>query len=292
MAIPQEKTGQRYPEMRWLGVAGIELRVNKQILLIDPFVTRPPFIRMWFGRIRSDFALAAATITHGDFVLVTHAHWDHMMDVPAIIEQTRATAYGSTNTCWLLKILEVPEEHLHEIKVGDQLTLGLFQVAILQAEHGLVLGRAFATGSLAPNLHPPLRMRDYRMDTCFSFLIEVDGLRFLDWSSEQVHLAPLADVLFVKPLQKPAYYEALLGVVQPRVVIPIHWDDFMRPLSRPLRPMLKSPRLAFQPLARVDLTAFSQLIIRIAPKTQVFLPEIFHLYELSEFLPERNLNKL
>ena len=290
MAIPQEKTGQRCLEMRWLGVAGIELRVNKQILVIDPFVTRPPFRRMWCGRIRSDSALAAATVPHGDFVLVTHAHWDHVMDVPAIIEQTRATAYGSTNTCRILTILGVPEEHLHEIKVGDQLTLGMFQVAILQAEHGLVLGRPFATGSLAPNLHPPLRMRDYRMDTCFSFLIEVDGLRFLDWSSEQVHLAPLADVLFVKPLQKPAYYETLLGVVQPRVVIPIHWDDFMRPLSQPLRPMLKPPRLAFQPLARVDLTAFSQLIKRIDPQIQVFLPEIFHLYELSEFLPERNLN--
>ena len=130
------------------------------------------------------------------------------------------------------------------------------------------------------------------MDTCFSFLIEVDGLRFLDWSSEKVRLAPLADVLFVKPLQKPAYYEALLGIVQPRVVIPIHWDDFMRHLSQPLRPMLKPPRLAFPPLARVDLTAFSHLIKRIDPQVQVFLPEIFHLYELSEFLPERNLNKL
>ena len=292
MAIPQEKTGQRCLEMRWLGVAGIELRVNKQILVIDPFVTRPPIRRMWFGRIRSDSTLVTAKVPRGDFVLVTHAHWDHVMDVPVIIKQTRAEVYGSTNTCKLLTILGVPEEHLHEIKVGDQLTLGMFQVAILQAEHGLVLGRPFATGSLASNLHPPLRMRDYRMDTCFSFLIEVDGLRFLDWSSEKVHLAPLADVLFVKPLQKPDYYEALLGVVQPRVVIPIHWDDFMRPLSRPLRPMLKPPRLAFQPLARVDLAAFSQLIKRIAPQTQVFFPEIFRLYELSEFLPERILNQL
>jgi hypothetical protein len=107
---------------------------------------------------------------------------------------------------------------------------------------------------------------------------------FLDWSSEQIHSAPPADVLFVKPHQEQAYYEALLGVVQPRVLIPIHWDDFMRPLSQPLRPMLKPPRLAFPPLARVDLTAFRQMIKRIAPQTKVFLPEIFHLYELSEFL--------
>jgi L-ascorbate metabolism protein UlaG (beta-lactamase superfamily) len=206
------------------------------------------------------------------------------MDVPAVIDQTRAIAYGSPNTCQLLAILGVPEEHLHEIKVGDQLTLGTFQVRIFSAEHGLVLGRPFATGSLASNLRPPLRMRDYRMDACFSFLIEVDGLRFLDWSSEQVHSAPPANVLFVKPQQEQAYYEALLGMVQPRVVIPIHWDNFMRPLSQPLRPMLKPPRLAFPPFARVDLTAFTQLIKRIAPHTQVFLPQILRLYELSEFL--------
>ncbi len=190
MAIPQEKAGQRYPELRWLGVAGIELKANEQILVIDPFVTRPPLRRMWWGRVRSDTALAAATVPQGDFVLVTHAHWDHVMDVPAVIEQTRATAYGSPNTCQLLTILGVPEEHLHEIKVGDQLTLGTFQVAIFPAEHGLVLGQPFASGSLAPNLRPPLRMRDYRMDACFSFLIEVGGLRFLDWSSERVHSAP------------------------------------------------------------------------------------------------------
>jgi L-ascorbate metabolism protein UlaG (beta-lactamase superfamily) len=284
MAIPQEKTGQSCPEMRWLGVAGIELRAKEQILVIDPFVTRPPFRRMWWGRVRSDTTLAAATVPHGDFVLVTHAHWDHVMDVPAVIEQTRAAAFGSPNTCQLLAILGVPEEHLHEIKVGDQLTLGTFQVGVFPAEHALVLGRTFASGPLAPHLRPPLRMRDYRMDACFSFLIEVGGLRFLDWSSERVHFAPQADVLFVKPQQERDYYEVLLGVVQPRIVIPIHWEDFMRPLSQPLRPMLKPPRLAFPPLARVDLTAFRQLIKRIAPQTQVLLPEIFRLYELSAFL--------
>jgi L-ascorbate metabolism protein UlaG (beta-lactamase superfamily) len=178
----------------------------------------------------------------------------------------------------------VPEEHLHEIKVGDHLTLGTFQVEIFSAEHGLVLGRPFASGSLAPNLRPALRMRDYRMDACFSFLIEVGGLRFLDWSSELTHSAPPADVLFVKPHQERAYYETIMDMVQPRVIIPIHWDDFMRPLSQLLRPMLKPPHLSLPPLARVDLAAFRQLIKRIAPQTKVFLPEIFRLYELSAFL--------
>jgi len=54
MATSKEKLEQEILELRWLGVAGIELRVNEQILVIDPFVTRPPFRRMWWGRVRSD----------------------------------------------------------------------------------------------------------------------------------------------------------------------------------------------------------------------------------------------
>ncbi len=271
-------------QFRWLGVAGVELRANEQILVIDPFVTRPPFRRMWWGHVRSNSALAAAAVPRCDFALVTHAHWDHVMDVPEVIGQTKATAFGSPNACHLLAILGVPEERIHAIKVGDQLTLGTFQIEVLPAEHGLVLGRPFASGSLAPDLRPPLRMRDYRMDSCFSFLIEVGGLRWLDWSSKRVEPALPADVLFVKPQGERAYYEALLGVVQPRVVVPIHWDDLMRPLSQPLHPMVKPPRLAFPPLKRVDLTEFHQLIKQIAPQAHVFLPEIFRSYDLSEFL--------
>jgi L-ascorbate metabolism protein UlaG (beta-lactamase superfamily) len=105
MVIPQEKARQSSLDIRWLGVAGIELRAIEQILVIDPFVTRPPFRRMWWGYILSDSALAAATVPHADFVLVTHAHWDHVMDVPAVIDQTMAKAYGSPNTCQLLTIL-------------------------------------------------------------------------------------------------------------------------------------------------------------------------------------------
>jgi L-ascorbate metabolism protein UlaG (beta-lactamase superfamily) len=267
---------------RWLGVAGIELRVSDQVLLIDPFLTRPPSRRMWFGRIRSEGALVAAKIPQCDFVLVTHAHWDHLMDVPEVIQQTNAMAFGSPNACRLLALLGVPEERIHEIKVGDRLPLGAFQVEVLPAEHGLAMGRPFATGSLAQDLRPPLRMRDYRMDKCFSFLIQVGRHRLVE-ASERPEQAVPADVLFVVPNRERAYYEVLLEVVQPRVVIPIHWDDFFRPLSKPIRPMFKPPTWSFPPLQRMDLTGFRQEIKQIAPATDVFLPEIFCMYDLNEF---------
>ena len=268
--------------LRWLGVAGIELRMNEQILEIDPFVSRPRLWRLLLRRLRSNEALITATVPRCDFVLVTHAHYDHVMDVPEVIRQTRATAFGSPNTCQLLALLGVPQEHIHEIKVGDRFPLGHFQVEILPAEHLKVPG--FPPGPLPPRLRPPLRMWDYQMDIDFGFLIEVGGLRFLDWSSECVEPALAADILFLKPQRERAYYEALLKVVQPRVVIPIHWDDLMRPLSQPLRPMCKRPSLTFPPLGRVDLTEFRRLIKLISPQVHVFLPQIFRQYNLRELL--------
>ena len=267
---------------RWLGVAGIELRVNEQVLAFDPFLSRPPFHRLWFGRVRANTTLVERTISQCDVILVTHAHHDHLMDVPDIIRQTGAIAFGSSNTCQLLAILGVPGEHFYEIKVGDQFTLGQFHIEVLPSEHLKVPG--FASGPLSPELRPPLRIRDYRMDTCFSFLVQIGDQRWLNWSSIRSEPALPANVLWVTSRADAAYYEALLAVVQPRLILPIHWDDLFRPLSKSVRPYWKPPRLGFPPLERENLADFRHIIKQITPEAKVFIPEIFRLYDLNDVL--------
>lgn len=196
--------------LRWLGVAGIELRAGDDTLLIDPFLTRFPFWRMWFGRVRPGVRRIAKMIPRADFVLVTHPHWDHLMDVPELARNAGATALGSANVCRLLAALHVPAEQIREIDAGDDLSLGRFRVDVLAAEHGTVLGRPIFSRPLPANLESPLRARDYRMDRCFSFLIQAAGHRLLDWSSQRPGSAALADVLFVAPHQTQGYYDTLL----------------------------------------------------------------------------------
>src|SRR5258706_6442208 len=110
--------------MRWLGVAGIELSVGGRTLLIDPFVSRPPARRLWAGRVASDGALVAEKVPRGDVVLVTHAHWDHIMDVPEVARRTGAAVYGSPNAGALLQALRVPPAQLHRLAAGGRLRLG------------------------------------------------------------------------------------------------------------------------------------------------------------------------
>ncbi|MFC2036863.1 MBL fold metallo-hydrolase [Chloroflexota bacterium] len=267
---------------RWLGVAGIELAVNGQVIVIDPYLTRFPTWKLWFGRVRPDGELIAATIQRCDLILVSHAHFDHIMDVPDVVHNTGAMAMGSPNSCRLLAVRDVPGEKMREIGVGDKLILKDLQIEVLRAEHLKMPG--FGPGPLAHDLRPPQRARDYRMDENFCFLIEVNGHRLLTDPGVRSEDGVAADVLFVFPSRDPGYYESLLGVVQPTVVIPWHWDDFFRPLSKPLHPYWKPPRWAFPPLQRVKLAEFRQMIRRINPETQVFEPEALRTYDLGEWL--------
>lgn len=265
---------------RWLGVAGLELNANNRTLVIDPYFTRFPLRKLWFGSVRPNHELVAEKIKRCDFVLITHAHFDHLMDVPDVVHNTNATVYGSPNTCRLLNVCGVPNDRICEISVGDKLTLGEFQIEVSRAEHVKLPG--FMPGRLPSNLKPPSRARDYRMDYDFSFLIVSDGHTLITDPGERPKVEIQTDVLFLFPLRQYPYYKSLMSGVKSKVVIPTHWDNFFRPLSRPLRPQMKYPALAFPPIQRVNLARFSRMIEKLSPRTKVVIPEIFRSYNLAE----------
>ncbi|UCG84267.1 MAG: MBL fold metallo-hydrolase [Dehalococcoidia bacterium] len=269
-------------QFRWLGVVGTELTANDQTLIIDPYFTRIPILRTFFCKIQPDHELIAEKIKHGDFVLITHPHFDHLMDVPDVVHNTGATALGSANSCQLLAALGVDEQRIRKIEVGEKLSLSDFEVEVFRSKHMWVPG--FTPGLLSPDLKPPLKARSYRMDEDFSFLISIGGYRLLTDPGENPAEVPSADILFVFPYRHDVYYESLLHQVQPNVVIPTHWDDFFRPLSKPLRPLIQPPKWPPISLGRINLTSFRHRIERIYPQTKVFVPEIFNTYNLSEII--------
>jgi len=274
-------------EFRWLGVAGIELRSGGQILAIDPYFTRVPLRRMLglLGRMQSDARLVAGQVPRCDFVLVTHPHYDHLADVPEVVHNTGATALGSANACRLLAALGVPRQQVRQIRIGDSLALGDFRVEVLPGKHGNIPLAELFNRRLSPRLRSPLRIWDYRMDCCFSFLVRAAGYRVLVGLGEYPEEAPPADVLCVGVINSPECYRSLLRRARPQVVVPIHWDDFFRPLSKPIHPMLAPPAWAIPPLRRIDLAGFACMIRAMSPATQVIIPEIFHLYRFVDIVP-------
>jgi hypothetical protein len=130
------------------------------------------------------------------------------------------------------------------------------------------------------------------MDEYFSFRISTRGLRLLTDPGSRPEWAAPADAVLVIPFQDYGYYESLLHVVQPRVVIPYHFDDHFRSLSKPFRACYKPPlrlgsgrvRWTFPPLQRMSVTELRQMIEKIAPETEVLVPELFRAYDLGSLV--------
>jgi L-ascorbate metabolism protein UlaG (beta-lactamase superfamily) len=253
---------------RWLGAAGVELKAGGQVLALDPFFTRPSLPKL-FHPINPDASLAASKLPVCQYVLVTHAHYDHLLDIPAVQQHTGADAYGSPNTCQLLQLLDVPAPKLHVIHPGDRLDLGEFKVEVVAGRHSWIPFSRIFNGRLRPGLHPPLRAQDYRMDVCLGYRITVMGIRLLVCAAEPQP----ADVLFVVAQEPKAYYQRMLRGVQPHTLVPIHWDDFTRPLDQPLTRFTRPGRM---PLAQLD-----RLAHQAVPGVNVIVPEPFKEYLLE-----------
>ena len=261
---------------RWLGNAGFEFRLGKTILLVDPFLTRPKQRQIFFGRAAVDRQAINEHLKACDHILVSHTHFDHFMDVPEIALRTDAMVHGSPNTCELARRLGVPEIQTHQISANDEFDIEGIKVKAIPAAHPWIPG--YASGRLKTELEQPLRLRDYRMDSCLSFLITFHDRCILVWSSISIQNAEAADVLICRAVSDERWYARMLASVQPRLVIPSHWDDMFRPLSEPPRPYFSPPRLALPPLRRIDLGEFERKIKNAKPECEVLVPERFKEY--------------
>lgn len=261
-----------------MGNAGFEFNLGSATLLVDPFLTRPRQAQLWFGRAAIDHEAIKEHVKAGNHILVSHAHFDHFMDVPEIALSFGAVIYGSANTCALARKLNGPDSQIHLIKPGDEFELDEIHVKVIPARHPWIPG--YTSGHLKKDLKPPLQLREYRMDACLSFLIGFQGKSILVWSSIGAEDAEAADILICRAVSRQRWYTELLESVQPRLVIPSHWDDMFRPLSEPTRPFFSPPRLGLPPMRRIDLREFERRVKKASPGCAVLVPERFKEYDL------------
>jgi L-ascorbate metabolism protein UlaG (beta-lactamase superfamily) len=266
--------------LTWLGVAGWHVRTLGGSLLIDPYFSRLPLAKLLSGRISPDTDLIGRYTPPADWVLVSHAHYDHLLDVPDVAHLTGATVYASPQGGHLLDILGVPARQIGEIGPGARLALGEVAVEVYPSEHRLVMGQRPFAGPLRPNLRPPLRVGDYRMDALYSFRVCAAETSLLFCGGFHAEPAILADALLIQVGGTAEQYRAILDRTRPRLVIPTHWDDMFHPLDAPLRPMWALTPGGLPRPRRVDVGAFARLIQRLAPTAEMLIPARLTPYRL------------
>lgn len=254
---------------RWLGTAGIELTYGNHTLLVDPFLTRPSLVKVLLNQpLQSDAELLKKHLKRAQWVLVSHAHYDHLMDVATILRLHDSTAFGSPNTCKILHCSGVPGPQVQVIQAGDQLDLGPFQIKVLPCWHTRTPVDLLIQGKLSQDLRPPLRPLDYKMDMDFSFQVQVGGCRLMIGNEPGEPL----DFLYTTPFCPTDRLAQIIQQGLPKVIFLIHWENFTLPINQALVPL---------PIRSASCKRFQQRVHEISPQIEVKVLDILSTYSCS-----------
>jgi len=232
-------------ELEWLGVSGYRLTYEGHTLFIDPYVSRVTLgdvLRR--RRAMPDETLLDRYIGRPDGVvgvLVGHTHFDHAVDAPAIARRCRCPAYGSASLAQLMRLHGLSGQAV-AVEPYRRYELGPFTVSFTPSLHSkLILGLAVPfAGELTCEHVDALSPSAYRCGDTYGIHVEVAGTSFYHQGSANLlddairlrgvdyFLAGVAGRGFTQD-----YWQRILTRLEPRTVIPTHYDDFFRPLSEP-----------------------------------------------------------
>jgi L-ascorbate metabolism protein UlaG (beta-lactamase superfamily) len=242
-ALDARHSRERLPpglELEWMGTAAFRLRHEGFDLLVDPYVTRPSLLRtLSRGPLRSNRDEIAARFPAAGAILVGHTHFDHALDVPAIAALHGCPVLGSPSLARLMQLHGLADRAV-TVTPGRAYPLGPFEVTFIESTHSkLVAGlKVPFEGELSCDHLDGLRGAAFRCGQVYGIHIAVAGSTFYHQGSADllddriVHrnvdyfLCGIAGRGFT-----PRYVSRVLSRLEPRVVIPHHFDDFFRPLG-------------------------------------------------------------
>ena len=151
-----------------LGAAGWEITDGQRVILLDPYLSRlriagqfgtyttptlPGDARRVFGPdddLVSDTAAVDAHVSRADFVLHSHSHFNHTIDMPYIAKKTGATVIGTESTINLARAGSVPESQLLAVHGGEDWQFDGFSVKVIPSLHSALNGKHFFDSRVVP----------------------------------------------------------------------------------------------------------------------------------------------
>src|SRR2546427_2760577 len=185
-----------------LGAAGWEITDGQRVILMDPYLSRlryrarfglldtpevPGDTRRVFGPdddLVADTAAVDARITRADFILISHSHFNHTLDMPYIARKTGATVIGTESTINLARAGGVPESQLLAVHGGEDWVFGDFSVKVIPSLHSALNGKHFFDSRVVPrDFRGPRRLGTDVEGGTLAYLLRLRGYQILWFGS-------------------------------------------------------------------------------------------------------------
>ena len=274
------------------GAAGWSISDGATTVLLDPYFSRVRFKNRPYGAAHAatvpgdqrpvvdygeapihDTETVDRHVARADFVLVSHSHFNHAMDMPHIARKTGATVIGTESTANIARTCGVPDGQIITARGGEDFEFDRMSVKVIPSLHSALSSKHYwSSGTVPRDVKTPLRLRDYVEGGTLAYLVRIGGWQVLlfggmNYIEREVDgLRPdVALIAAAKPRREIHDYTGRLlrALGRPRIVIATHWDNQGLPFGAP------------QDEARAEADTFVADVKRVAPRTRVVVPAHF-----------------
>ena len=242
-------------KVTYFGTTTLLFDDGKDQILFDCHFTRPSLLKYIFGSEATDKQLVNQMIEkhHIDrlkAIFVSHTHHDHVMDAPYMANKTGAKVYGTSSAANVCKGENVPEDQIEVFNTNQTYKVGDYEITILKSLHSKP---TIINNDLGQTINEPLvqpaKLRSYKEGGSYDFYVKHNDKTYLIRPSFNYIEGQLdgykADVLFlgVAGLAKAdketedIFFKETVQKVSPKLIIPLHWDNFFSRLDVPVRGM-------------------------------------------------------
>jgi L-ascorbate metabolism protein UlaG (beta-lactamase superfamily) len=226
----------------YLGINGFQFETDDHALLVDPYFTR---VGLWAGARNERIESNPNRVTQGlrhvshhvDVILVTHAHFDHLLDAPEIMRRTQARLIAGPTAVGLVTSFGISGTACRAVEPGSIQRVGPWTISVFAAQHDRLFGKIPFAGRSTPS--KPVKASDWVVGEPLAFVIEAAGKRiYIDSGGvpgappdERIKDVDLAILGMALPDSRERFAEAVRQL-RPRFIFPSHQDDMFAPFDR------------------------------------------------------------